>query len=344
MGVFRHLQNHGGGTAKLLAESLGAEEGLVGRILRPLVAEGLLAQSAQGVYEVTKHGSVFGLPAYEDSCKFAVEFLPVVLFNPTFFHQYGYREPRSHEGLHTPLATYFQKPGYGFFDYIDDHPSVQKFFISAMHAQVRTKSLSCSVYDYGTQAMPVTDDVSRVAIVDVGGSRGELLQDIQARYPQLKGRMIVQDRESTFQDMEQPPPGIQLMVHDIFTEQPVKGAAIYHLKRILHDWGDDEARIILKHLVSAMDRKWSKVLIMDSVGHHFETSDTSKILIWRMSQVLPSTDISLSQAMSDHSMLTFGGKERSEGEWVELLTSVGLTVLHIHQGPEPEALIECRKA
>lgn len=41
------------------------------RILRPLVAEGLLVQSEQRVYTLTEHGRIFALPAYEDSCKFA---------------------------------------------------------------------------------------------------------------------------------------------------------------------------------------------------------------------------------------------------------------------------------
>lgn len=41
---------------------------------------------------------------------------------------------------------------------------------------------------------------------------------------------------------------------------------MYHLKRILHDWSDHSARIILKHVVSAMDPKRSKVLIMDAVS------------------------------------------------------------------------------
>jgi hypothetical protein len=60
--------------------------------------------------------------------------------------------------------------------------------------------------------------------------------------------------------------------------------------------------------------------------------------------VLPSTNLTLSEAMSDHSMLTFGGKERSENEWKELLSSVGLEIVQIYRGPEPEALLECRKA
>lgn len=151
----------------------------------------------------------------------------MVLFNPTFFQQYGYREPRSHDGFDTPLAAYFKKPGYGFFDYLRDHPSVQKLFISAMHAQAHTQSILCSVYDYEARLPPVGDDPSAVAIVDVGGSQGELLLDLRARYPQMKGRMIVLDQKSTLQSLlQEPPVGIELVVHDIFTELPVKGDII----------------------------------------------------------------------------------------------------------------------
>lgn len=75
-------------------------------------------------------------------------------------------------------------------------------------------------------------------------------------------------------------------------------------------------------------------------GHHKD--GLFRVLI--KFQVLPSADISLSQAMGDHSMLTFGGKERTEEDWRTLLESVGLVIEHIYQGSEPEALIECRKA
>ncbi|GFF55374.1 sterigmatocystin 8-O-methyltransferase [Aspergillus udagawae] len=323
IGVFRYLQNKSSATAKELAAASGAEESLIVRVLRPLVADHLLSEMEDGAYAVSRQGSIFAVSAYEEATSFAIEFLPVVLFNPSFFRQYGHREPRSHDDFNTPLAAYFQKPGYGFFDYLRDHPSIQKLFIASMQAHPKKTNLSCSVYDYQAQLRLVDDEPSSVAIVDVGGSRGELLQEIRSRYPQLKGRMIVQDLASTFQSMSDSPAGVELMVHDIFIEQPVKGAAAYHLKRILHDWSDDKSRIILRHLVSAMDAKRSKILIMDAV--------------------LPSTNLTLSEAMSDHSMLTFGGKERSENEWKELLSSVGLEIVQIYRGPEPEALLECRK-
>lgn len=96
-----------------------------------------------------------------------------------------------------------------------------------MHAQVRTQSLLCSVYDYEAQLPPVGNDPSAIAIVDIGGSQGELLLDLRARYPQMKGRMIVLDQKSTLESLlQEPPEGIELMVHDIFTELPIKGEII----------------------------------------------------------------------------------------------------------------------
>ena len=37
------------------------------------------------------------------------------------------------------------------------------------------------------------------------------------------------------------------------------------MKRILHDWSDQESQTILKHLVDAMDKDRSRVLIIDMV-------------------------------------------------------------------------------
>ncbi|KAL6788106.1 O-methyltransferase domain-containing protein [Trichoderma sp. SZMC 28012] len=324
MGVFRHLNDHGSASANELASISGAEESLIVRILRPLVAEGLLLEVDDEVYKLTNRGTAFGLPAYDDSISFAIEFMPIVLSNPTFFRNNGYHEPCAHEGLNTPLASYFQRPDYGLFDYLRDNPVIQAMFISSMKAQVRSTHLSSSVYPYQQKLSASRErDEAPIGIVDIGGSQGELLQEIKASCPGINGRMIVQDRAETFDSMVVKREGIELMAHDILTEQPIKGARVYHMKRILHDWADDKCRIILKHTVSAMDRDWSILLIMDAV--------------------LPMRNASFSQAMGDHSMLTFGGKERSEKQWKELLASVGLGIVKIYRGPEPEAVLECRK-
>lgn len=219
------------------------------RILRPLVAEGLLHEIGEESYALTNRGSAFGLPAYDDSITFAyvnyvvhavnkkidllklttliiirIEFMPIVLSNPTFFRNNGYQEPRMHEGLNTPLANYFQRPNYGFFDYLNDHSAVQSVFMSSMKAQVRSTHLASSVYPYSQKlSSQQKSDEAAIAIVDIGGSRGELLQEIRNTHPGIKGRMIVQDRQETFDSMTTQPDEIELMAHDLLKEQPLKG-------------------------------------------------------------------------------------------------------------------------
>lgn len=41
------------------------------------------------------------------------------------------------------------------------------------------------------------------------------------------------------------------------------------MKRILHDWSDNRCQVILGHIVAAMDREYSILLIMDSVRATF---------------------------------------------------------------------------
>ena len=130
------------------------------------------------------------------------------------------------------MSGYFKKPGYGFFDYLQDNPIVQKNFVSAMKTQMKNTRLTSSVYPYAerlnSESKRGADDV---AIVDVGGSKGETLAEIRSNHPSIQGRMIVQDRAAVFDSMPSKPEGIELMVHDIFNAQPVKGKSLSELLR-----------------------------------------------------------------------------------------------------------------
>ncbi|KAI4663170.1 uncharacterized protein J4E88_010805 [Alternaria novae-zelandiae] len=60
-------------------------------------------------------------------------------------------------------------------------------------------------------------------------------------------------------------PGAEAMSHDFMTEQPVKGARAYYLHSIIQDWNDDVNSQILKAIVPAMTKGYSKVLVNDFV-------------------------------------------------------------------------------
>jgi chemotaxis methyl-accepting protein methylase len=57
---------------------------------------------------------------------------------------------------------------------------------------------------------------------------------------------------------------IEFMEHDFFKEQPVKGADVYLLRWIMHDWSDEYCIKILSQLVPAMTEQ-SRLLISESV-------------------------------------------------------------------------------
>ena len=61
-----------------------------------------------------------------------------------------------------------------------------------------------------------------VAFVDVGGSQGSELKRLKAKYPELPGRLVLQDVESVIKEVPASEP-FEATVHDFFTPQPIKG-------------------------------------------------------------------------------------------------------------------------
>ncbi|MCJ1241414.1 hypothetical protein MMC14_009419 [Varicellaria rhodocarpa] len=114
--------------------------------------------------------------------------------------------------------------------------------------------------------------------------------------------------------------------HDFFTPQPIKGARAYHLYSVLHDWDDTSSINILKNIVSAIERGYSKLLINELV--------------------VPEQGASWSITSVDWLMLALGAvKERTEQDWHRLIEAAGLKITDIgtkEQGTE--SLIECELA
>jgi demethylsterigmatocystin 6-O-methyltransferase len=61
-----------------------------------------------------------------------------------------------------------------------------------------------------------------VIFVDVGGSIGHQCKALREKYPDLQGRVILQDLAHTIRGRIEYP-GVEGMAHDFFDEQPVKG-------------------------------------------------------------------------------------------------------------------------
>lgn len=199
-----------------------------------------------------------------------------------------------------------------------------------------------SIYDFswlGVEAGKTTTAVNGAAaaaaarplLVDVGGSHGDTLKHIMQAVPSLpQERCVLQDRAEVIEESARAADPalarIQRIAHDFNTEQPVRGALVYLLRRVLHDYGDDVCVHILTHLAAALpaDDDRARVLIMDQV-----LSDPP----------------SPANAAADLVMLNIGGKERGPAGFDKIVGAAGMRVVKIHRKEGSEVgVVECAKA
>lgn len=83
---------------------------------------------------------------------------------------------------------------------------------------------------------------------------------------------------------------------------------------VLHDWPDDDARKILRNLVPALEKGYSKILLSENV--------------------IPRTGCHANLSALDLGMTFLNGShERTEERWTQLLNEEGLVLKKIHTHP-----------
>lgn len=101
-------------------------------------------------------------------------------------------------------------------------------------------------------------------VVDVGGSKGSVCDEIAQAVPGLK--FLIQDLPDMIRGAKETITSdftgrIEFMEHDFFTEQPIKADA-YLLRCIFHNWADSNVIKILRALVPAL-RSGVKIIVND---------------------------------------------------------------------------------
>ena len=244
---------------------------------------------------------------------------------PKFLASADWRNPTEYDrsafqyGHHTEL---------GFWEYLKQDPERTKVFNSGMRslATLSASSKSTGAYPFDEELAKESVTDTDVLVVDVGGGRGHVLESIKAVFPQLKGRMILQDVQevienaragglaadiepqvaSFFDSQKGKQAGTTARDSGLITsESPALGAFIYYFRRIFHDWSDAVSQTILRNTVQAMDHR-SRILITDTV--------------------VPELGAPRHIALQDINMMSFAGMERTQSQWKELLEGVGLQV------------------
>ncbi|KAG6910302.1 hypothetical protein DXG01_011699 [Tephrocybe rancida] len=167
-------------------------------------------------------------------------------------------------------------------------------------------------------------------VVDVGGSIGSVALTLYKTFPKL--HYVVQDLGKQIDEAKK----IYGVVHDFFTPQPVKNAAVYFLRVVVHDWPDHDAKRILSNLRDAAGPS-SKLILFDTLALYSCEDPSSTVSVRKVpSPLLANLGVAGAGFATglDLQMLTlFNGKERTEDEFRELGNATGWKLESVKPGP-----------
>ncbi|KAK7542626.1 O-methyltransferase [Phyllosticta citribraziliensis] len=310
-----------------LAEKVDAEEPLLRRMAWMLVATGMLQQVGADHVAHTKFSKIYRNKDPQGiffQIMFDEGMVPYTRFSE-YFRKYGRKEPI--EPTQSPHGFGWGYEGKNFWDIIDGE-RLEDFNTSMMTLDSVLPVTGMFPFEYILENAHHVD-ADAPLVVDVGGGRGQALMRIREECPDIPAhRMVLQDRAEVIEDAKQKDApelrGVKMVAHSFFDPQPSKGALIYYVRRVMHDWSDKYNAQILSHLRDAMTSPQARILITD--------------------QIMPSPPTTL-PAQTDLCMLGLGAKERTEKDWYALADLSGLEVVKFWRSPNTEvAVIECKRA
>ncbi|KAH8892452.1 S-adenosyl-L-methionine-dependent methyltransferase [Thozetella sp. PMI_491] len=306
-----------------LASSLKIDPVLLARLLKHLAAMGYINETGPDEYKPTNFSKALSLPIIGDGY---IVMLGGLGAAPLQFHEFARKRQWINPtdsgdtalkfAYHMDMDTFAWVHSLGYGMRFGNH--------MGGYRQGRLPWVAPKLYPVQQRLIDGADTGPDTPfLVDIGGSIGHDLVEFRTYHPNHPGKLVLQDLPAVIDQIADLDPAIERMKYDFFTEQPLKGARAYYLHSVLHDWPDDKARSILANIKKAMKPGYSRLLINENV--------------------IPQTDAYWETTALDMVMLTnFSAKERTEGDWQELIASAGLKLFKIWNGGKGvESVIEC---
>lgn len=296
LGVYDHLDAAEAASAAALAPKIGADPGMLYRLLRASASIGLMAEDNAGAFRLTEAGALLR-DDHPHSLR-AMALLEAGGVNYAVWkHLTAIVRDGGGDGGGDGCRREFGVP---IFEHMRREPGFAAVFNRAMtsYSNIQTQWALAALADEDFSAMK--------SLCDIAGGHGHLACAIAETYPHLA--VTVFDLPEVVGDTERllaPKPGLSGRCHylggDMFREVPPADA--YTLKMILHDWTDDECVQILRNLRRAA-RGPGRVFVIEHVVPGPGEPHFAKLF-----------DI--------HMMCATGGRERTTAEYAELLAASG---------------------
>jgi hypothetical protein len=232
LGLFKILANSAEPVPiEQLSEKTGADPQLITRLLRFLATIGAVKETGTAQYtanhitrNLTEDVVEAGLSHYFGVASPQYQALPLYL------EQTGYKNPEDETKTAFRIAFKTEK---GSFEWFADHPEHLAHFNKYMALRRGLTMTWLSIYPVREEA---GQDISadRALYVNIGGGVGHQCAQFKEMYPDLPGKVVLQDLPHSVANAL-PTPGVENLDYDMFQPQPVIGAKFYYLRAVLHN-------------------------------------------------------------------------------------------------------------
>ncbi|KAJ0417983.1 S-adenosyl-L-methionine-dependent methyltransferase [Aspergillus carlsbadensis] len=325
--VFKRLTG-GPLTASELAQQTGADRWLIVRLMRAATTSGLVKEIGPETYHATPASFVLAAPPCAAGLRVGETTHKILDALPAYLKKTNYQNPGS---THDGLFQYAFGTDQEAFDFFSGDKEYTQDFNTFMTLQRTQGQQWTEQFNIAPRILDgITIDPSVPLVVDIAGGVGQDLTLIKNALPAgttATGQLVLEDLPQVIDHVPEDlhDPDFSYLKHDMFTPQPVKGARIYMAKHVLHNWPDNEALQILRHIATAMTPGYSKLWIQDSV--------------------VPDTGADKKVVALDIAMLGFhGAQERNREQWMTLLDAAGLKIVDLSVLPDGFGLIEAELA
>jgi O-methyltransferase domain len=299
--VADHLGDRPAETGELAARC-HADPDALGRLLRCCASLGIVAATPAGRWALTVEGTALRAGGSMRAAVLANSGPPA----------WGAMLILS-DAVRTGKPVFGPIAGKGFYDWHADQPEHGRIFQEFMVARSAAAAEVIAGLDFG----------SATVVADIGGGYGSVIAAVLEANPQLRG--ILLDRSDVLPGAAQWLAGrglggrCELVEGDYLNERDIPAADVYLLGSILHNHDDDEARLILGGLIA--ERTGARVICAE--------------ILLPDDPAVPHTGTDL-----DMSLLAIGGRERTHGQYTDLLGSAGLTVARVIPTASPLSVID----
>lgn len=283
-----------------LAQRLGADERALARVLNATVDADIVVRGDDGRYQLGELGELLRSAVPGSMRRFAS-----VSTEPWRWAAYGHLSHTVRTGEPGFIAAH----GCHLWDYLAAHPDAAASFEESMARVGLARD----------QAVARAVDLAAVArLVDVGGGRGGLMVALLAANPTLRG--VVFDLAAVVEGAREQlrRAGVaercEAVAGDIRESVP-PGADAYVLSWILHDWDDATALRILGNCRAAM-AEGARLFIVEMVVPEADQPGAAAF-----ARLVREADLDM--------LAMTGGRERTAGEYEQVLTGSGFVLNRI---------------